>query len=519
MSHLEERRRARSTITTAIPYVNGRPHLGHAQEFVETDVLARHRRQRGDDVRFQTGTDDNALKNVRGAEAAGVPIAEYVARGAAGFTALREQLELSYDDFLRTSADPRHRPGVERLWAACAARGDLYRRSYTGLYCVGCEQFYAPGELADGGLCPEHGTAPERVEEENWFFRLSRYADELTELVGSGRLRIEPESRRREVAAFLASGLEDFSVSRSRERARGWGIPVPGDPDQVIYVWYDALANYVTGPGYGTDDDTFARWWTGADEIVHVIGKGVLRFHAVYWPAMLLSAGVRLPDAVLVHEYVTTGGAKISKSAGGAVDPADLVATYGTDALRWWLLRDVARTGDTDFTEERLVDHANEDLAHNLGNLVNRTVSMVGRYRGGAIPSAVGAGGADVAALRAARDEAAATIDAALAAFDFRRAVAAVTRIGDEANRYIEAVRPWELARSEKAGAGPEALDAVLAELVATGRDVAAHLTPFLPGAAARIATQCGDGGPAVAPPRAVFPRLELSESQQVMAR
>lgn len=498
----------RHTITTAIPYVNGRPHLGHAQELVETDVLARHRRQRGGEVRFQTGTDDNALKNVRGAEAAGLPTAEYVARGADGFTALREPLELSYDDFLRTSADPRHRPGVERLWAACAARGDLYRRSYSGLYCVGCEQFYAPDELADG-LCPEHGRPPEPVEEENWFFRLSRYGEELSALVDSGRLRIEPASRRREVSAFLASGLEDFSVSRSRERARGWGIPVPGDPDQVVYVWYDALTNYLTGPGYGTDDATFARWWTDADEVVHVIGKGVLRFHAVYWPAMLLSAGVRLPDAILVHEYVTTGGAKISKSAGGAVDPADVVATYGTDALRWWLLRDVARSGDTDFTDERLVDRANEDLAHNLGNLVNRTVSMVGRYRDGAIPS--GTGGADAAALRAARDEAAATIDAALDAFDFRRAVAAVTRIGDEANRYVEAVRPWELARSERAGAGREVLDAVLAELVDACRDIAAHLTPFLPGAAARIAAQCGDAGPRVADePRPVFPRLEL---------
>jgi methionyl-tRNA synthetase len=497
-------------VTTAIPYVNGKPHVGHALELVETDVIARHHRQRGDEVRFQTGTDDNALKNVQAAEAEGVTPAEYVERVATRFGGLREPLNLSFDDFIKTSSDPRHAPGVDKLWLACAERGDFYRKSYAGLYCVGCELFYGPDELIEG-RCPEHGTIPEMVEESNWFFRLSRYQDQLIDLISTDRLRIEPASRKREVLSFIQAGLEDFSASRSMARARGWGIPVPGDPDQVIYVWFDALGNYITAPGYGTDEECFQHWWNGSDERVHVIGKGIIRFHAVYWPAMLLSAGVRLPDVIFVHEYLTAGGEKISKSAGNAEDPADIVASYNTDALRWWMLRDVARAGDTDYTAARLVARANEDLANNMGNLVNRTVSMVKRYRDGVVPPR-GTGGPAAAGLRAARAEAASTIDAALAAFDFRRAVEAVTRIGNEGNRYVETVRPWDLAKAERTeGAAEGALDEVLAELVATCREMAAHLIPFLPDAAARIAAQCGDGGPKVADPSPIFPRLELA--------
>ena len=237
-------------ITTAIPYVNGDPHVGFALECVQADVLARHRRLRGDDVRFLSGTDENSLKNVEAAAAAGAEVASFVDAKAARFAALRDVLELSTDDFIRTSVDPRHRPGVERLWRACERRGDLYRRDYDGLYCTGCESFLTDDELA-GGLCPEHGRAPERVVERNWFFALSRYEDRLLELLDSGRLRIEPEHRRNEVLEFVRGGLSDFSVSRPRERARGWGIPVPGDPGQVVYVWFDALANYITALGYG----------------------------------------------------------------------------------------------------------------------------------------------------------------------------------------------------------------------------------------------------------------------------
>jgi methionyl-tRNA synthetase len=495
-------------VTTAIPYVNGKPHVGHALELVETDVLARHRRQRGDEVHFQTGTDDNALKNVQGAEAEGITPQEYVERVAGRFLALRESLNLSFDDFIKTSSDPRHTPGVHQLWNACAEQGDFYRKSYSGLYCVGCETFYTGDELL-GGRCPEHGTVPDLVEENNWFFRLSRYQEQLHQLIASDTLRIEPASRKREVLSFIDTGLEDFSASRSMARARGWGVPVPGDPDQVIYVWFDALGNYITAPGYGTGEASFRYWWEESDTRVHVIGKGIIRFHAVYWPAMLLSAGVRLPDTIFVHEYLTAGGQKISKSAGNADDPADIATQYGTEALRWWMLRDVARAGDTDYTAERLIARSNEDLANNLGNLVNRTVSMVKRYRDGFIPDgSVENPAADM--LRLARSDAAARIDQSLADFDFRRAVEAVTRIGDEGNRYVEAVHPWDLAKAErKDNAEPTALDTVLAELVATCRDIAEHLQPFLPTAADRITEQCGNNGPRVAQPSPVFPRLE----------
>lgn len=500
---------SRYYVTTSIPYVNGKPHIGHALELVEADVLARHRRQRGDEVRAQTGTDDNALKNVQSAEAEGIPTQEYVDRVAERFAALREPLDLSFDDFVKTSSDPRHRPGVEKLWNACAAKGDFYRQSYEGLYCVGCELFYTPGELVDG-RCPEHGTVPELVHEDNWFFKLSRYQEQLTKLIASDELRIEPASRKREVLSFIESGLEDFSASRSVARARGWGIPVPGDPDQVMYVWYDALGNYITGPGYGTNDEGYRHWWTDADARVHVIGKGILRFHAVYWPAMLLSAGEPLPTTIYVHEYLTALGQKISKSLGNAEDPTDIATAFGTDALRWWFLRDVARSGDTDYTPERLVARANEDLANNIGNLVNRTVSMINRYRDGRItsPSDDDALAAD---LRAARRGAAAVIDAALDAFDFRRALDAVIAIGDAGNRYVEAAKPWELARAEKKDAAPtDALDAALGELLATCRELSEHLTPFLPEAAARIADQCGSDGDRVAAASPVFPKLEL---------
>jgi methionyl-tRNA synthetase len=386
-------------LSTTIPYVNAQPHLGFALELVQGDVLARHGRQAGDQVRYQTGTDDNSLKNVLAAEAEGISPATLVGRNAAAFAGLREPLALSFDDFIRTSSDPRHRPGVERLWRACVARGDLYLKHYEGRYCVGCEQFYKPSELA-GGRCPEHGTVPDVVAEQNWFFRLSRYAGQLHDLISSGRLRIEPAARRNEVLGFIAGGLEDFSVSRSTARARGWGIPVPGDPDQVIYVWWDALGNYITSLGYGTGSPDYQRWWADAGRRVHLVGKGVLRFHAVYWPAILLSAGEPLPTAILVHDYLTIGGSKISKSglaaptggaAGETADPVALVERYGTDAVRWWLLREVPRLDDADFTAARLVARANEDLANDLGNLVSRVVTLVHRCRNGRVPAPGGA--------------------------------------------------------------------------------------------------------------------------------
>ncbi|MET9111646.1 methionine--tRNA ligase [Streptomyces zhihengii] len=509
----------RTYITTTIPYVNARPHLGFALELVQADVLARHRRRRGDDVRLLTGTDDNSLKNVVAAEAAGVGVQEFVDRNAVAFEGLRAPLSLSFDDFIRTSSDPRHRVGVERLWHRVARAGDLYRKHYEGLYCVGCEQFWAPGDL-DGGRCPEHGTPPRPVAEENWFFRLSRYADTLRGLIEDGTLRIEPASRRNEVLSLIDGGLHDFSVSRSRTRARGWGIPVPGDEDQVVYVWWDALGNYVTSLGFGTGDGEFDRWWAGGGRRVHLLGKGVIRFHAVYWPAMLLSAGLPLPTDILVHDYLTVDGRKISKSAGTVVDPADLVARYGTDAVRWWLLRDVPRVGDADFTAESLVRRHDGDLAGGIGNLVNRVVTMVHRYRAGRPPALRGTAPGTVPGVQAvapvsewlarAVAESAGRVDAALEAYDFRQAASAVWSVLEEANRCVDATRPWVHARAEKDGdhASGERLDEVLGALLASCLVLAELLTPFLPDAAARITAQCTPVDGVLPAPVPLFPRL-----------
>ena len=494
-------------ITTTLPYVNGRPHLGHALELVQADVLARYRRHRGDQVRFQTGTDDNSLKNVLAAEAAGLPVRELVDRNAAAFIALREPLGLSVDDVIRTSRDPRHQPGVERLWRACAEAGDLYRRHYEGLYCVGCEQFYTPAELRDG-RCPEHGTVPERVAEENWFFRLSRYVGQLQDVIGSGQLRIEPAGRRNEVLGFLRGGLEDFSVSRSVARAHGWGIPVPDDPGQVIYVWWDALGNYITALGFGEGDADYRRWWTGSSRRIHLVGKGVLRFHAVYWPAMLLSAGQPLPTDILVHDYLTIGGQKISKSSGTTIDPAELAASYGTDAVRWWLLREVPRVGDADFTVERLTARADTELANGLGNLVNRVVSMIHRYRDGCPPRAGGlAPGSEE--LAAACRRAPGLIETALGGFDFRRATTAVWAIAEAANRYINHVQPWQLARSERGDAdAADQLDNVLAALLGALGALGGNLAPFLPETAARITRQGTPSNGRLPDPHPLFERI-----------
>jgi methionyl-tRNA synthetase len=530
---------ARLYLSTTIPYVNARPHVGFALELVQADVLARHHRRIGDEVRLQSGTDDNSLKNVLAAQREGVSTRELVNRNASAFASLREQLSLSFDDFIRTSADPRHRPGVERLWRACQASGDLYRRNYHGLYCVGCEQFYTEDEL-DEGACPEHNTRPEQVTEENWFFRLSRYASRLRDEISSGRLRIEPASRRNEVLGFIDSGLADFSVSRSVRRAGGWGIGVPGDPGQVIYVWWDALGNYITALGYGGSQDDYRRWWVDADRRVHLVGKGVLRFHAVYWPAILLSAGAPLPTEIFVHDYLTAGGSKISKSATSqeTTDPAALADAFGADALRWWLLRDVPRVGDADFTVDRLIGRANADLANGLGNLVSRVGSVAHTYRNGAVRSCTRPDGAsrwlaaasdrraagsdagavpwpaDAADLLAAVERTPDAVRAALARFDFRAASAAVYEIVVQANRYVDATEPWHLGRAERAGdeSAGRRLDQVLGALVASGQVLAAEIWPFLPDLAARVAAAVDDSGGRLPRPQPVFPRIPVSE-------
>jgi methionyl-tRNA synthetase len=465
-----------SYLTVAIPYVNARPHLGYAYELVLADVAARARRAAGDDVRLLGGTDDYALKNVLAAEAAGVPTRTFVDRHADAFAALAGPLGIGFDDFIRTSADPRHVPAVQRLWRALDAAGDLYRRRYEGDYCVGCERFFTPDETVDG-RCPEHGSPTQRVAEDNWFFRLSRHQGLLDDAIASGRLEVAPEPFRNELLAFVRAGLDDVSVSRSAARARGWGVPVPGDPGQVIYVWFDALANYISALGYGDQGSAaYGRWWTGGGQRIHVVGKGIARFHAVYWPAFLASAGEPLPTRVQVHPYLTVGGAKVSKSAGPSLDPADAAARYGTDALRWWFARDVHPTVDTDFTVERLIARADTDLAGGLGNVTNRIATLAHRHGAAAGEEpAAGLGGL------------AARVTGALAGFDLRGGTGLVVEAVAALNRDLEATAPWALARDPDRRGG---LAAVLGRQVAAARELAAAAAPVVPGLAARLQAQ-----------------------------
>lgn len=488
---------ARRYTTVSIPYVNAAPHLGYALELVQADALVRLYRRAGHEVRFLGGTDDHALKNALAAEAAGVDTQSFVDANAARFEQLQAPLGVRFDDFVRTSADPRHRPTVDALWARTDANGDFYRRQYEGQYCVGCEQFYAEDELVEG-RCPEHETPTELVAEENWFFRLSRYRDQLEELLVSGRLRIEPRVYANEVLSFVRGGLADISVSRSHERAHGWGLPVPGDPSQVIYVWWDALANYISALDFGGDGAAYQHWWCEADDRTHVIGKGILRFHAVYWPALLLSAGQPLPTSIFVHPYLTANGRKLSKTTGNVVDPVAVVDRFGTDALRWWLLSDVPRAADADYTDARLLERHDGDLANGVGNLATRVVTMVHRFRDGRAP-----------AIETA------PIDPAVTAsgdgFDLRAVVAWVNGAVAEANRRLEAAAPWLLAKAERAG-DPDAtrqLDESLADALGALRGIVpvlASLVPSLGDRLERALTPLDDGRlPAPVP---LVPRL-----------
>ncbi len=516
-------------ITTSIPYVNASPHIGHALEFVQTDAFARFHRLMGDDTRFLTGTDENSLTNVLAAEREGIPTADLVERNAATFIGLTKLLNISNDDFIRTAVEERHIAGARKLWQACAANGDIYKKHYRGLYCVRCEQFYTEEEL-DNGLCPEHHIPPELVEEENYFFRLSRYGDEILELIDSGRLRVIPETRKNEVRSFVARGLEDFSLSRSRTRARGWGVEVPDDPDQVMYVWFDALANYITALNFGGDQELYKRYWVENRQRVHVIGKGILRFHAVYWPGMLLSAGEPLPSTVFVHGYLTIDGEKMSKSLGNVVDPADLVDRYGAEGVRYWMLREVPPTGDADYTDDKLERRYNADLANDLGNLLNRTISMIQRYRGGKVPASIDPKSGEALGVNGLAE---AITTAMGIEYDPQHALATIWDCIVQANRYVETTSPWTLAKSERGGNtdATRALDTSLYTLAETLRVVAVALQPFLPETSVRIAQQLGvalgeqpwleelkwgllQPGTTVNKPEPIFPRLETVVSE-----
>ena len=368
-------------ISTAIAYVNSRPHIGFALELAQADAIARWQRLNGKDVFFLTGTDEHGAKITRAAQKAGKDPQKFVDENSALFKKLVGGLDISADDFIRTSDSVRHFPGSVELWKKLESSGDIYKKNYRGLYCVGHEAFVTQKDLVDG-KCADHDAEPEVIEEENYFFRLSKYADKIKKALEIGELKIFPESRKNEIVSFLDSGVEDVSFSRPSKDI-SWGIPVPGDATQTMYVWCDALANYITALGFGgVDDSKFKKFWP-AD--MHIIGKDILRFHAVIWPAMLLSAGLALPKGVFVHGFIHSGGRKMSKTVGNVIDPIDFIGRHGHDPLRYYLLREISTFEDGDFTEERFVEVYNADLANGLGNYVSRVSKMIEQYFGGVL--------------------------------------------------------------------------------------------------------------------------------------
>lgn len=461
-----------SFITTAIPFVNARPHVGFAYELVLADILARHRRRRGRDVRFSTGTDDNSLKNVLAAAREGVPIHELVDRNSAAFRALGGVLHVEPDDFIATSRDPRHPIAVDHLWRACAA--DLYRTTWEGRYCTGCEAFVDDYVT----VCEEHGTTPEPIRENNWFFRLSRWREPVRQLITSVRVQIVPDSARAETLAFLEGEVRDLSVSRDAKRSGGWGLPVPGDPSQVIYVWFDALASYISQLGFGADPTLFERYWLAGDERVHVIGKGITRFHAVYWLAFLLSAGLPVPDRIAVHGYLTVDGVKISKSL-NPVEVGPFVERCGLDAVRWFFARRCRTRVDSDVTARAICNAYDLDLADRLGNLVQRCIGLAAKVCDGRVPPRDDG-------LRSVAEALPARLDAALDVFLVDEAAGAVCELVDAANRALEQTAPWKLVDRDAAAR------ALYAPLEAA-RIAAGELLPFVPDAARTILARLGD--------------------------
>ncbi|MGA2282465.1 MAG: methionine--tRNA ligase [Candidatus Dormibacteria bacterium] len=467
-------------VTAAIDYVNGDPHLGHVYEKVGCDVLARHRRLRGDDVRFTVGTDEHSQSVLRAARDRGVSAQDFVTAQAARFRALYDSLDIAYTAFVRTSGDANRR-STERLMQAVHDAGFIYKGWYRAWLCPSCERYYADKELI-AGLCPVHERPVELVEEDNYFFRLSDFEGRLLEHFEKHPRFLVPEPRRNEILSLIRGGLEDISVSRGFS---DWGFPLPFDPSQVVYVWFDALISYLTGVGYAADDQEFERFWP-AD--VHVIGKDITRFHAVMWPAMLMAAGIPLPRRVHSHGFMTLGGEKMSKTRGVFVEPTALTRQFGSDAVRYVLMAEVPFDRDGDFSMESFVDRHNADLANDYGNLVSRTEKMVQRYFEGRVPERGGAEPIDAEL----GDLAAAVIpeyDAAMDRLDFTAALGAVRRLVGRANKYIEETAPWKLR-----SAGDGRLGTVCAELLEAVRVSTLLLHPFIPRATARVAGDLGIG-------------------------
>ncbi|MEO1089154.1 MAG: methionine--tRNA ligase [Pseudomonadota bacterium] len=467
---------ARYYVTTPIYYVNDSPHIGHAYTTLACDVLARFMRLDGREVRFLTGTDEHGQKVEKAAADAGVDPQAFTDEVSSRFRVLADAMHFSHDDFIRTT-EARHKRAVTALWQTLVDKGDIYLGRYAGWYSVRDEAFYAESEIADGKA--PSGAPVEWVEEPSYFFRLSAWQERLLRHYADNPNFVRPESRRNEVVRFVEGGLQDLSVSRT---SFSWGIPVPGDPSHVIYVWLDALTNYLSAVGYpDTEAPDYGRFWP-AD--VHMVGKDIVRFHAVYWPAFLLAAGLEPPRCVFAHGWWTNEGQKISKSLGNVIDPFELIARYGLDATRYFLLREVPFGSDGDFSHRTIVQRMNADLANDYGNLAQRSLSMIRKNCAGVVPTPAALLDAD----RMLLDQAGALVPAVrdqIEAQQFNKALEAIWEVIGEANRYVDAQAPWALRKSD-----PARMGTVLYVLAETVRRLAILTQPFMPDASGRLLDQ-----------------------------
>ena len=476
-------------ITNAIAYVNGAPHLGHALELVQGDALARYHRMIGDDTRFLVGTDEFGSKNHQTAKDKGMSAQELADLNSARFRELHEVFGASQDDFIRTTED-RHQKGAQKLWQMIEDAGYFYKKDYKGLYCSGCEAFVMEKDLVNG-KCGNYPRAPKELSETNLFFKLSEFGDVLREKIESGEFEIRPESRKNEILSLIKEGLRDVSFSRPSSTLP-WGVTVPGHDDQVMYVWCDALSNYLTALGFAEGGELVERYWP-AD--VHLVGKDITRFHCCIWPAMLLAAGLPLPKAVYAHGFVTNEGQKMGKSLGNAVDPFEIVETFGKEAVRYYLLREIPTGSDGDYSDERFRALYRDELQNTFGNLERRVVSMTLKYFGEEVPEADSH--FDELFEKTRRE-----YRAGFESFNMKKAIEAVVSLAREGNAYVDETKPWAMAKEEKM----EVLAVVLGNLLALCREVAELLVPVMPEISAQMLEELSPEGLSLGEP--LFPPL-----------
>jgi methionyl-tRNA synthetase len=490
-------------ITTPIYYVNDQPHIGHAYTTIAADALARWHRQKGDDVFFLTGTDEHGAKVAESAHKAGKEPKAFTDENSRKFQEVFERLAITNDRFLRTTDDD-HVRRVQLFMAKLKKSGAIRRGVYEGLYCTGCENFLTEKELVDG-KCPVHKRSPERIKEENYFFKLTDYLPEVRTLIETHAIRIEPESRRREALGLLDQGLEDFSISREKV---AWGIPFLDDPKQTIYVWVEALQNYITAIGYGEDAQQFKRYWPS---VTHLMAKDILKFHTIYWPALLLAAGEEPPKRIFLHGFFTVNGEKMSKSLGNVIDPKTLADQFGSDGTRWLLLGQFPFGDDGDIRADQFATQYNADLANGIGNLASRILTMIQKFTGGEVPSGDGVSAATQSLTR----KAITAVDEAFAAFAFHRALREIRSLVAEGDGIVDREKPWELAKND-----PARLAHVLTDLLAILGAVAVCIRPLLPNASreldqalglrdmATIEPPCFPPGRSLGPLKPLFPRV-----------